>query len=179
MTFAEFERVDEVAGKLELLNGELLSKRPTMRSQGRSSDQLFCLLRLALEHSESSDGMIVCREMGYCLSRDPDTWLQPDISITHPNQALEPPAREGDDDYYLGAPLLVFEMVSASDTALQLQEKVNEYLAHGAAEVWVMYQKQRDAWVYSSGSGAARHETQSIHSDLLPGIEITFDKIFV
>jgi hypothetical protein len=41
--------------------------------------------------------------------------------------------------FYLGAPLIAFEVVSESETAAYLDEKVSECLAHGAAEVWLIY----------------------------------------
>jgi len=74
--------------------------------------------------------------------------------------------------------MMVFEVVSENDTALQLEGKVAEYLANGAAEVWVIYPDTRHAWVYQRATPLARREAHSIRSDLLPGIEIGFDEIF-
>ena len=56
-----------------------------------------------------------------------------------------------------------------------MDKKVTDYLAHGAAEVWVIYPETRHAWVYRQSAPAATRET--IHSDLLPGIEIPLDEI--
>src|SRR5262245_40727349 len=137
MSFAEFERLDVGADKAELLKGELIRVPPAGRRHNTNSDEIFLKIHLALAQSRACAGMIVGREMGYFVSREHDTWLQPDVSITHPNQATEP-GRSGEDDYYIGAPLLVLEMVSPSDSAMALQEKIAEYLAHGAAEVWVL-----------------------------------------
>jgi len=64
------------------------------------------------------------------------------------------------------------EIVSGAETAAVLDEKVSEYLAHGAAEVWLIYPKQRHAWVYSGTPVSARCETQSIRGERLPGIEL-------
>src|SRR5262249_31520656 len=69
--------------------------------------------------------------------------------------------------FYLGAPLSAFEIVSASETAADLDEKVTEYLANGAAEVWLIYPRKGHAWVYEA-SGAARLESRSIHTSFLP-----------
>jgi Uma2 family endonuclease len=65
--------------------------------------------------------------------------------------------------------------VFPSDTAPDLDAKVSEYLANGAAEVWLIYPKRRHEWVYD-GSGAARQETRAIHTPLLPSIEISLDQ---
>jgi Uma2 family endonuclease len=117
-------------------------------------------------HPEAKVGR-VHMEMGYLIPGDPPTWLRPDVSITHPDQPI--------DRYYLGAPLIVFEVVSEYDTARQIADKVAMFLAHGAKEVWVIYPEARCAWLYD-GSGTAR-EMRSIVSALLPGVEIALNEI--
>jgi len=174
MSFADFERLDAGADHIELLKGELIRLPPAKLRHNEVAERLYRMLIAAIERLRAEQPGIaigqVHHEMGYCLGRNPGTWLQPDVSVTHPGQAS--------DDYYCGAPLLVFEIVSASDTAAALDEKVSEYLAHGAGEVWLIYPNQRHAWVYAPSAAAARHETRSIQSDLLPGIHIPFEQVF-
>jgi Uma2 family endonuclease len=130
-------------------------------------------LKAAVERLRQADPTLnpgsVHIEMGYLFAGTPASWLRPDVSLTHPGQPS--------DRFYLGAPLIAFEIVSDSDTAPQLDEKVSEYFANGAAEVWLIYPNRRHAWVYAS-PGAARNETNSLHTPLLPGIEIPFSEIF-
>jgi Uma2 family endonuclease len=108
-------------------------------------------------------------EMGYRMSGEPPTWLRPDVSLTHPDQPGE--------SYYEGAPLVVFEVVSEFDQAARLDRKVAVYLANGAAEVWVIYPEARHAWVHRHGVPAATLETEAIHGDLLPGVEIPLSEV--
>jgi Uma2 family endonuclease len=108
-------------------------------------------------------------EMGYLMPTDPPSWLQPDVSVTHPNQP--------GDRYYEGAPLIVFEVVSEYDTAAQLQSKVRVYLANGAKEVWVLYPASQEAWVYREYNRPTL-ETEAIRSELLPGLTIPLSQIF-
>jgi len=173
MSFVEFERIDQGADHIELLKGELIRVPPAQRNHMEISHQLFKFLDAAVEMLRKAQPNIklgkVYMEMGYLLTGDPRSWLQPDVSLTHPQQP--------GDRYYEGAPLMVFEVVSEYDTARHLEAKVAEYLAHGAAEVWVIYPDSRHAWVYDHSSPAARRETGSIHSPLLPGIEILLDDI--
>ena len=173
MSFADFERLEQGADHIELLKGELIRVPPAKRRHNETAERLCDLLKAAIGRVRQENPAAVFgaayHEMGYELSRDPGTWLQPDVSVTHPDQ--------GGDDYYLGAPLLAFEVVSGSESAQTLDEKVIEYLANGAAEVWLIYPNQRHAWVYSGTPVAARRETRSIHTELLPGIEIPFDEI--
>ncbi len=81
-------------------------------------------------------------ERGYRFFTDPPSWLRPEVSLTHCDQPI--------DGFYLGAPLIAFEVVSLSETAADLDEKVSEYLANGAAEVWLIYPRKGHAWVYNA-----------------------------
>jgi Uma2 family endonuclease len=173
MSFAEFELLDAGADDVELLRGELIRVPPPQRRHMEICERLFKLLDAALErwkraNSEAGIGELHI-EMGYRVSRNPQSWLRPDLSLTHPGQPGE--------RYYEGAPLVVFEVFSEYDTATRLDKKVADYLAHGAAEVWVIYPELRHAWVYRGAGLTTTRETEAIHSDLLPGIEIPLDEI--
>src|ERR1035437_8306261 len=173
MSFAEFVLLDFGADDVELLRGELIRIPPPQREHMHVCRRLFEMLKAALErwkraNPEARIGEVEI-EMGYLISSDPRSWLRPDLSLTHPDQP--------GDRYYEGAPLVVFEIVSEYDTATRLDKKVADYLAHGAAEVWVIYPEARHAWVHRAAMPAATRETEATHSDLLPGIEIPLDQI--
>ena len=53
---------------------------------------------------------------------------------------------------------------------------MSEYLANGSQEVWLIYPKKRHAWVYAPHD-AVRHEARSVHSELLPGLDIPLGEI--
>jgi Uma2 family endonuclease len=170
MSFADFERLESEVGKVELLRGEVLRKPPAPNVEMDICEALYGLLKSAVEGART-EGVTLGKIhflMGYRLPADPASWLQPDVSLTHPDQS--------GDRYYLGGPLIAFEVVSENDRAPKLNAKVAEYLANGTAEVWLIYPEQRLAWVYD-GSGTAREESNSVHTGLLPGIEILFSEI--
>jgi len=173
MSLAEFERLAEGPDQVELLKGELVRMPPPQRDHMEICHRLYDPLKAAVTRLKTAtpNAMLgnVYIEMGYLLSGDPRSWLRPDVSLTHPQLP--------GDRYYEGAPLMVFEVVSENDTARELEGKVAAYLADGAAEVWVIYPDTRHAWVYDRASPAARRETRSIRSELLPGIEILLDEI--
>jgi Uma2 family endonuclease len=156
MSFAEFERLEEGPDQIELLKGELIRVPPPQREHMEICEELFIRLRTEVDLARKTQLGVnlgkVHVEMGYLLSGDPRSWLRPDVSLTHPGQS--------GGRYYEGAPLMVFEVVSES-----------------AAEVWVIYPDTRHAWVYDNSSPAARCETRSIRSPLLPGIEIPLEDI--
>jgi Uma2 family endonuclease len=105
-------------------------------------------------------------EIGYQLS--PRHWLKPDVSITYPDQPV--------DDYPQGAPQLAIEIVSASNTAEEIEAKVDDYHTYGAREVWVIYPERRHLWVYSAEISAQRHSGVFL-SQLLNGEPIDLEQI--
>ena len=173
LSFADFERLDGGADQLELLKGELTRMPPPQNELMNLCERLYEEFKAALEALCRANPALrygkVHIERGYRLLTEPPSWLRPDVSLTHPDQP--------GDKYYLGAPLIAFEVVSEFDTAPDLNAKIAEYLANGAAEVWLLYPKSRDAWVYVP-SGTARQETRAIHTPLLPGLEIPLEKVF-
>jgi Uma2 family endonuclease len=172
MSFAEFEQLDEDCEDLELLKGELIRMPFAQVSHMDTCEGLFERLKSAVEHLRQASPDLkfgkVHIEMGYRFPGKPGSWLKPDVSLTHPAQPI--------DRFYIGAPLIAFEVVSASERAVRLNEKVSEYLANGAAEVWLIYPAQRNAMVYD-GSASVRNETRAIHTSLLPGVDIPLGEI--
>jgi Uma2 family endonuclease len=172
MSFADFERLDFGADQVELLKGELIRLPPPYLRHMMICHELFKALEAAVEwlrHGKPGFPLgKVFMEMGYRFATEPTSWLRPDVSLTHPDQPSG--------NFYLGAPLIAFEVASEYDRAPDLHAKVAEYLANGAVEVWIVYPKQRDAMVHD-GSGTARREARAITTPLLPGVEIPLDQI--
>jgi Uma2 family endonuclease len=173
MTLEEFERLPDGPEDRELLEGELIEMPPPECSHMESAEGLSRLLYAALEQWSPAQKVAaklgkVHMEMGYLLTGDPRSWLRPDVSITHLHQ---PKGK-----YHQGAPLMVFEVVSAEDRAGKLAKKVQLFLRHGAQEVWLIYPETRDAYIYKAGVPIVLHEECSVHSELLPGIDIPFEQ---
>ncbi|SPF54838.1 conserved hypothetical protein [Candidatus Sulfopaludibacter sp. SbA4] len=73
-----------------------------------------------------------------------DTVRAPDVSFIDADRI----AKTDPDSYIEGAPTLAIEVVSPSDTAQQLARKVAQYLAAGAALVWVAHPETREVHVF-------------------------------
>ena len=172
VTFEEFEQVEFGADDVELLQGKIIRTPPAVRDHADIRENLYLRLKPRVEWLRGSSPHLHFGEVhivhGYLLSTEPGSWLEPDVSLTHPNQ-------QGD-RYYLGAPLIAFEIVSEWDLACDVNDKITEYLANGAAEVWIFYPKDR-AYVYDR-FGNNRLESDAVRTPLLPGIEIPFSEIF-
>ena len=166
MTFEEFERLPEHEGKQELLEGELIELPPPKKRHNIIAKRLFMILNPVVEtirsqHQEPALGEAFM-EMGYRITREPDSWFIPDVSVTHPDQR--------GDEYYDGAPLLAIEVISEANTAREVARRVKLYLQNGAREVWVVYPNEAYVWVYRDTTG--RLVEDRLTTDLIPSLSI-------
>ncbi|HLK62147.1 MAG TPA: Uma2 family endonuclease [Bryobacteraceae bacterium] len=165
VSLQDFEDL-EISEDVELLRGELVHMSLPVALHADICERIYDPLREAFKRRQAGNPNVPCGhvhfEVGYLLTEDPPTLLGPDVSITHPNQPVN--------RFYQGAPAVVFEVISANDRAQRLEEKIAEYLDHGAGEVWAIFPATRHAWVYRQGT--ARLETETIRSDFFPEVEI-------
>jgi Uma2 family endonuclease len=77
-------------------------------------------------------------------------------------------------------PELAIEVVSPSNTADHVQEKIHEYFAAGVRRVWVVYPRQQEVYVYASST-----EIQVLQlgqdldgGDLIPGFRLPLAALF-
>src|SRR5436309_11941738 len=90
ITMEEFLNLPDAPGKQELVDGELIVLPPAKLSHMQIAMDLYLMLVAALSKSR------VCHETGYQLTRG---WLQPDVSVTWPDQRVE-------NDWLQGAPMI-------------------------------------------------------------------------
>lgn len=91
----------------------------------------------------------------------------PDLSIVLTKHLpLDPTGRA-----LKGAPDIAVEVVSPSETAMDLEDKIEQYLDSGAAWVWVAYPDQRSIRTHSpSGNSWILRGDQNLEApDALPG----------
>jgi Uma2 family endonuclease len=113
-------------------------------------------------------------ETGYQLTSE--TVRIPDVSFLPADRM-----REIDLDKRIeGAPALAVEVVSPTDLAEELTQKVEQYLAAGVKAVWVFYPKTREVQVFRTGGvGFVRHEPETLEEpDLLPGFSLDLKAAF-
>lgn len=125
-------------GKMELVRGEVVCMSPVNSSHGRASRRIGGRLGDFVDERRFGD---VGVEVGFRITRDPDTILGPDVSFV----AGEPSTAEG---WVEGPPTLAVEVVSPNDRDSEVQGKVDAYLAAGSARVWVARPEQRTVTVF-------------------------------
>jgi Uma2 family endonuclease len=110
-------------------------------------------------------------EAGFKLSED--TWVQPDVSFLRTSQLRSTPPG----GYFEGAPALAIEVASESNSAAQLDLKMELYFAHGAEEVWVVYPKTRRIRVHFP-DGHSETLASGLQSALFPGWSAPLSDLF-
>ena len=132
MTLEDFYALPEDGLKHELQAGLLVSEPPTGFRHGRMVLDLGSLLR---QHVREYDLGVATGESGYLLARSPATVRGPDIAFVSKSRL------EGIDDSvtaFPGAPDLVIEVLSPSNTPAAMHAKIADYLAAGTRLVWVV-----------------------------------------
>lgn len=110
-------------------------------------------------------------EAGFKLSSD--TWLQPDVSFVRDAQIK----KSDPDEYYDGTPAVAVEVVSESNTAAQLDRKMEQYFAYGCEEVWIVYPETRKIRVHFP-DGGSRTASDELKSDVFPGWTVPLAAVF-
>ncbi|MFO0807729.1 MAG: Uma2 family endonuclease [Gemmataceae bacterium] len=105
---------------------------------------------------------------------------RPDIAFVSPARWV--PEMDGLDDpaAFTTVPDLAVEIVSPSNTAMEILEKRADYFASGVRAVWIVYPKQRRVEVYSSVDDyRPLHVGDTIDGgDVLPSFQLPVTDLF-
>ena len=131
--------------RYELVNGELKKMSPAGQKHGRITVRLT--EPLSKHVRENQLGQVYAAETGFKLKSNPDTVRAADIAFIR-RERLE--ALGETESYWPGAPDLAVEVNSPSDTVLEVEKKVIEWLEFGSRMVWVVSSKMNTVTVYRS-----------------------------
>jgi Uma2 family endonuclease len=78
-------------------------------------------------------------------------------------------------------PALAIEVVSPSNLADQVLEKIHEYFEAGASRVWVVYPRQQEVYIYASPTQiqVLQLGQELDGGDLVPGFRLPLSVLFV
>ncbi len=102
-----------------------------------------------------------------------DNFLKADASFIRKSQI----AGADPDGYLEGSPALAIEVASESNTAAQLDLKMELYFAHGGEEVWVVYPQTRRVRAHFP-DGHSETLATGLQSGLFPGWSAPLSAIF-
>lgn len=173
LTPEDVDRASERDGKrYELIDGELKEKQV-------GTEALFIASRIAGRLNAAlypQHGFAAVEAMTYCFDR-PDHGRKPDVVYVRLDRL--PDRRIPRGDLHL-APDLVVEVLSPSNSGLEVENKLNEYLAAGISLVWIVNPDRRTIRVYR-GDGTTRlfRAADVIENEpLLPGFRLVTGDVF-
>jgi Uma2 family endonuclease len=172
LTIEQFDQLPIKEGILyELNEGEVVTVTEPMPRHNWVRDNIAAALR-DFAHPRRLGRVFV--ETGYQLT--PETVRIPDVSFLPADRM-----REIDLDKRIqGAPAVAIEVVSPTDLAEELTQKVKQYLAAGVKAVWVFYPKTREVQVFRADGETfvRRHHERLEESDVLPGFSLDLKTVF-
>ncbi len=161
-------------GRCELVRRELIMMSPAGFEHGHISSRLDTRLGVFVElHSL---GVVTGAETGFRIARNPDTVRAPDVGFVCARR-IPPRLPRG---FFDGAPDLAVEVLSPEDRAGEVTAKVQDWLAAGCREVWVVDPRTETVSVWCSRNEArVLHAADRLTSDeLLPGFILPVAEIF-
>jgi Uma2 family endonuclease len=125
--------------RYELVRGDLLMMSPASPVQGNYAARLTAVLLQYVE--EHNLGNVYTAEPGFMLHAEPQSVIRaPDVAFVSMERI--PPA-EQQAGFWPLAPDLAIEIISPSETADSIQEKVQDYLTAGTRLVWLVYPRSK------------------------------------
>ena len=175
LTAEELLRLPDTGRRLELVEGELFEMPPAGGLHGNVAMTIGALLASYVRAHRL--GRAFAAETGFILTRDPDTVRAPDASFV---SYARLPQGELPLGYLELAPDLAVEVTSPSDSAREVQQKTDFWLAAGTSEVWVVSPRQRTVTVHRVGAQETIISERGIlrGGDLLPGFEVSVAQLF-
>ena len=143
MTVEEFQKLKDPPGAYyELQHGEAVAVTRPKLKHIRIQERL----RKLLETRAANVGLVLV-EFPYRPLPEHEFWAA-DVAYAR----WERFPGEDDDDDFAGAPDLVVEVLSPSNTAEEIEDKKTLCLENGALEFWVLRGKARTMTVYGTGT---------------------------
>jgi Uma2 family endonuclease len=161
-------------GRCELIYGELVMMSPAGAEHGIVALRFGSFLREFVE--PKGLGYVFAAETGFMVSRGPDLLRAADASFVR-RARITGAIPSG---FIEGVPDLAVEVVSPGDTRREIAEKVDMWLANGAAVVWVADPKPQTVVIRRVGhSPLTLGIGDEIRDEpLLPGFVLSLGKVF-
>ena len=165
LTAEDFWLLPDNAMRRSLVRGEVVEKMPVGGLHGRIAG-LF--VRYLDRWAETHDAGWVGVETGFILARDPDVVRAPDVFFVRQERLPAIVAREG---FWELAPDVAVEIVSPSETANDMRDKVEASLTAGTPLVLVAYPRRREIVAHTPDDLARTyHASDTLTApDVLPG----------
>jgi Uma2 family endonuclease len=174
-TAEDLVRTPDDGFRYELVRGELRKMSPAGHKHGRIAGNITASLGPHIVANQL--GRVYVADTGFLIASDPDTVRAPDVAFVSQRRLDELGDVEG---YWPGAPDLLVEVISPSDTYTEVEEKVLEWLEAGARMVVVVNPRKRAVTVYRSLTDiVVLTENDTLEGgDVVPGWRMAVKDIF-
>ena len=172
MTVEEFAHMSTSETEdYELVDGELipLSSATPLHAKIRQNGERF----VANYFVQNSIG-IVLGEVDCQIAQN--TVRRPDLSIFIGSRALQIDFKKIPIPF---APDIAVEVLSPSETAIDVHRKVRDYLGGGSKEVWILDHENGELFVHTSSAIRLLLEQDVLETPLLPGFSAPIHDLFV
>lgn len=161
--------------RTELVRGRIQMMTPASVAHGLVSGTVFRLLSTYVWQHRL--GACFADSTGYTLPNLPNTVRAPDASFVRADR-LQP--MRVDSGFHQIAPDLAVEVLSPSESATVLTEKLADYRVAGTPLVWVIDPAQRTVEVFATGESSVTLGTQDTLTggDLVPGFTCGVGELF-
>ena len=161
--------------RYELIHGELVKMPPSGQQHGELAAAV--LVSLGQHVSAHQLGKTYAAETGFKLASNPDHVRAPDVAFISRARLERTGSNEG---FWPGAPDLVVEVVSPSDTYAEVEDKVFDWLEAGCHMVVVVNARKRAVTVYRSLSQVAVLGINDVleGGDVVPGWQLPISELF-
>ena len=153
LSVEEFLKLPEPQeGHIELHHGEVVVMPPPKRGHQRIQDRIMMLLKRLV-----GDTGVVQMEMAFRPTPEHEVW-QADVACV----SVERDAATDDDEYLMGSPELVVEVLSPSNTMDEILERQDICLANGCVSFWTVDPKRQIVMVTTPDRRTVVFDRQSL-----------------
>ncbi|MEM8530326.1 MAG: Uma2 family endonuclease [Chloroflexota bacterium] len=174
LTANNLSNVPDTGMQYELVRGEVVELMPPGGKPGAIAVALAMVLRLWTK--QHTNGYVAV-EADYILTYNPDTVRGPDVSYVRSERIPTDGIPEG---FWNLTPDLAVEVVSPSETAEDIREKVRDFLMAGTPLVWTIYPRTREVIVHTADGIAQTYGEADVleFPEMLPGFSCTVAELF-
>lgn len=172
----DLEGLADHENSYELVHGDLYMMTPASPVHGRFIARLTAALFPYVE--ENDLGEIYTAESGFILQPEPDATVRaPDIAFVRKDR-IPPADQQG--GFWALAPDLVVEIISPTESAESILEKVKDYLIAGTSLIWLVYPRSQSVVEYRSASQIRQYNFEDTldGGDILPGFQLPLQSLF-
>lgn len=172
----ELEALADDEALYELIRGDLYIMTPANTQHGFYASRIVAALLNFVE--QYNLGKVFTAEAGFVIKPEPEPTVRaPDVAFVHKDR-FPPEDQQG--GFWALAPDLVVEIISPSESANAIQEKVNDYLQAGTHLIWLVYPRLQNVVEYRSLQQIRQigPEGELEGGDLLPGFRLPMRTLF-